>query len=349
MKKSEIVMRPFLKRKVSLSLLFAVTIILLLIIYVQSKIIPPNQKVVFSNPEEKTGAHSPSYNAIELTNYKFVHPLLLAETTGQSEKLSDFKNFFNSYFIRKKSEGVINSASALFMDLNDGEWTSVNGGESYNLGSLVKIPLLISSLKQYETNPSFFEKAIFFDKIDSQIPVQTFGDEQIQLGKIYTVNDLLFYMAAKSDNYSTHLLNAMMDAKVFKSVFTDLKLPAPDLHAKDYKLSVEEYTKFMRVLYASTYLNAKNSEYALTLLSQGAFKEGFLKQLPANAIVSHKFGEFSMPEEKQLHESGIFYVNNHPYLLTVMTRGNDVRKLPEVLSDISKYIYDSITIGNKNI
>ena len=43
---------------------------------------------------------------------------------------------------------------------------------------------------------------------------------------------------------------------------------------------------------------------------------------------------------KQLHESGLIYLNNTTYLLTVMTKGQNSELLPSVISDISREVYE---------
>jgi hypothetical protein len=58
--------------------------------------------------------------------------------------------------------------------------------------------------------------------------------------------------------------------------------------------------------------------------------------------VAHKFGEAGSAVEHQLHESGIFYLKGNPYLLTVMTKGPDVARLPEVIAKISKKVFENM-------
>lgn len=58
--------------------------------------------------------------------------------------------------------------------------------------------------------------------------------------------------------------------------------------------------------------------------------------------MAHKFGEALDPQGLQLHETGIVYLGNDPYLITVMTKGRDVHQLPQVLSTISRYVFDEM-------
>ena len=98
----------------------------------------------------------------------------------------------------------------------------------------------------------------------------------------------------------------------------------------------------METLYDGSYLTIAASEYATSLLAQCNFKDGLLKELPSNIKIAHKFGESGTAEMKELHETGIIYLGANAYLITVMTRGKDIQKLSETISDISKIAYNKM-------
>lgn len=237
---------------------------------------------------------------------------------------------------------VVNSASVYVKELNGNSWTAVNGDEKYMPGSLMKVPELIAYLKMNELRPGTLDKVIPFNKVEVIDRTTNFNSKSIQLGHQYTVRELLKYMISYSDNNATALLNNNIDLEVFKKVFTDLNLPAPDWGAKSYPISAKEFTVFMRALYNGTYLNDENSEIATKLLSQCDFKQGMIAGLPAHTKVAHKFGEAGTTTEQQLSESAIVYLDNNPYMITVMTRGNDYKKLPQVIKEISSAVYQQM-------
>jgi len=82
------------------------------------------------------------------------------------------------------------------------------------------------------------------------------------------------------------------------------------------------------------------SNDALSLLTESTFKDGLLKELPSSIVVAHKYGESGDAVSHQLHEAGIIYLQNKPYLISVMTRGTDWNKLSEVIGHISRMTYD---------
>jgi hypothetical protein len=59
----------------------------------------------------------------------------------------------------------------------------------------------------------------------------------------------------------------------------------------DNNIRVKDYATFFRVLFNSSYLNKKNSEWVLELLSTTEFNSGIVAGLSPDIQVAHKFGE----------------------------------------------------------
>jgi hypothetical protein len=54
-------------------------------------------------------------------------------------------------------------------------------------------------------------------------------------------------------------------------------------------------------------------------------------------------GEWGDGHTVELHDCGIVYLNNNPYIITVMTRGTDMEKLAEAVATISKMTYENLS------
>jgi beta-lactamase class A len=65
--------------------------------------------------------------------------------------------------------------------------------------------------------------------------------------------------------------------------------------------------------------------------------------------VAHKFGEWGNGYEKELHETGIVYIADNPYILTVMTNGRDWNALSGVIAQVSKTVYDHMSQNGKRV
>lgn len=287
---------------------------------------------------------------VRLAGYNFVKPLLFTDNPCESDNYYPLKSAIESKLNQFKQQGVIETAGVYFRDLQTTEWISINPDEKFSPGSLLKVPELITFLKMEEKNPGLLKdvcKVSALPVVPDKNPV--FLSKSIEAGKSYTTDQLLHYMIGYSDNNATMLLNNRMDAATFEKVFTDIGLKAPDIHAPDYPVSAPDYSKFFRVLFNASYISDPHSEYAAEILSTCDFKEGFVSGLPAGTKIIHKFGESGNPAMHDLSESAIIYINDKPYLLTVMTRGKDLMKLPIVLSECAKSVYEQVSLLASNI
>ena len=120
-------------------------------------------------------------------------------------------------------------------------------------------------------------------------------------------------------------------------------------------ISPREYSRFFRTLYNGTYLSHDLSEQTLDLLSKTNFTQGLVAGIPKDIAVSHKFGEQTInivnlnnqQVIRELHDCGIVYLPNNPYLICIMTKGIDFINLQTVIKDISKISWDSFTSLSK--
>jgi beta-lactamase class A len=289
-------------------------------------------------------------SSCKLTNqkgYHLIQPLLAANQADEAIELSQTKAKMLSVIDENQKSGLLTSASVYLVSLSDGKWAYINPQESYSPGSMIKVPMLITWLKESEADPSLLNRKIAFSN-DPAIPAQTFNSASIKSGNSYTVKDLLHYMVAFSDNNATRLLNNNVVVSDFVKTFTDLNMPEPNVADRNYTISAKHISDFFITLYYATYISKSNSEYAMELLSECDFKEGFMKELPANTKVAHKFGEWGDNRLciHELHETGVVYLNNKPYLLTVMTKGSNTRDLTGIISRISRIVYDDLSAGN---
>jgi beta-lactamase class A len=275
-------------------------------------------------------------NGIQLT-----HPLIMNEMVFESKCMEHIKAAGENIIEKNKKNNIISDASVYFRNLESGECITINDDVKYNPGSLFKLPVLMTYLKLSETNTQLLNSSITYDAVMPNTPAQTFGEQsKIKFGGTYTIKMLLEEMAINSDNNATMLLNNFLDTKVLNQIFTDLEIEVPDMHNIKYAVSAKDYSKFLRVLYNSTYLNDENSEYALQILTKSPFKAGITKNLLSGTVCAHKFGEFGDAYGNvQLHESAIVYVNKQPYLLTIMSKGSDVKALPNFIASLATTLH----------
>lgn len=162
---------------------------------------------------------------------------------------------------------------------------------------------------------------------------------------------MLERMIVESDNNAFALLYQNINEKELKEVYTDLGLSIPENEKENLTdfMSVKAYASFFRVLYNSSYLNREMSEKALEWLTRSTFSLGLRAGVPETIPIAKKFGERNFSDDtfdpnslKEIHDCGIVYYPDHPYLLCVMTKGKDYEKLASVIKDISKIVFKKV-------
>lgn len=313
-----------------------------LILLFPSRLQGSNSDRTAINSTSTNSANPCSFELKRLTGYNYISPLLFVETECKSDHYTHLLQKITSYIEQMKSAQVLNDASFYFRDPANAEWTGYKEDEKYNPGSLMKVPELISILRQEEKKPGSLNEKVFYSSPFIVDKHQKFLSKQLQPGKEYTMKELLKYMITYSDNNATILLDQHLDQQIFDNVLSDLHLPLLVPGATNYPVSAKDCSLFFRSIFNASYLTIPHSEYAAELLSTSDFKEGFIKGFPPSTKMIHKFGEAGNQMEHQLHESGIVYLNGKPFVLTIMTKGADLEKLPTVITEICKIIYTEI-------
>jgi beta-lactamase class A len=125
-------------------------------------------------------------------------------------------------------------------------------------------------------------------------------------------------------------------------VFTDLGITVPGVRGTEDYMSVSDYAAFFRILYNASYLSKDDSQKALDLLTKVDFADGLRAGVPKDVPVANKFGERQIGTSQQLHDCGIVYFKDHPYLLCIMSRGSDFNKLASSIKDVSRLVYGEV-------
>ncbi|HYV33420.1 MAG TPA: serine hydrolase, partial [Candidatus Limnocylindria bacterium] len=247
-----------------------------------------------------------------------------------------------------KNEGKLTQASVYIRDLTDNHWAGINEQAQYEPASLLKVVIMMTYLKQAEDNPGLLsQKLLYTQQLQNDSTSPYDAASNLEVGKSYKVDDLIKNMIVNSDNGAKNTLIDAIDVNALNEFYSLLNIKNPGDSTADYTISTQTYSLLFRILFNATYLNYANSEKALELLSQATFKDGLAAGLPEGVSVAHKFGEY-VPEsngeitEIGLHDCGIIYYPDHPYLLCVMTLGKNLDDLSSLIQNISRLAYQQI-------
>ncbi len=285
-------------------------------------------------------------------SYRFIDPLLACDVSEKKEttEFTPLKIKIQSIINDKVNRDQANTVS-IYFDTRDGNWLNINPSEKYSPASLMKVPTAIAYFKEAEDNPAILQNKMLYDGSFDLNKLEYFQPEKtIEPNQSYTAEDLLFRMLGYSDNNAYYILANSIDGNILNEVYSDLGIVWPKNinEAQDDFITVKQYANFFRILYNASYLDRDMSEKALSFLSQTDFPQGMIAGIPKNIVVAHKFGERNFgnvadpASQKELHDCGIVYFPDHPYLLCIMTKGTNFDDLSGTIKDISNTVYQYI-------
>ena len=302
---------------------------------------------------------SPSASKVEAVpwntdgTFKFIRASVESNNTGKNHATKELKPF--QYKVNALIENALknNDAAAVsvyFRDLNNGNWLGIKEHDKFAPKSLLKVPLMIAYFKWAESNPLVLRKTLT-NTGKGQEAAQRQGDQVTTLepGKSYTINDLIFRMIAHDDADAYALLYSNLPSGRLEKTFNDLYVEY-DPHKQEDSLSLNAVAAFFRVLYNASYLTEEMSEKALRYLLKSSFRTGMVAGIPPNVDIASKHGERRISattdgedkELSQLHEFGIIYYPNRPFLLGIMVRGKDFDQMSKIVRDITRLVYEEV-------
>lgn len=280
--------------------------------------------------------------------YTYINPLLFCS----DQEISNYNNSLTltmekrlrSYLEKAEKQGLAAEASVYYRDLNDGPWVLINGTMRTVPASLLKVPTALAIYKHAEQDPAFLAKRLALEEATDPNSEQYFTPKNaVKSGEPYTVKQLVELMLKDSDNGALYLLGTTLPVQNFTDSYSDLGIPVPTEMAPGYTVSARTFASFFRVLFNSSYLEHDTSEYLLSVLADSSFSQGLRAGLPPTIQVADKFGEFRVTEtDLRLNDCGIVYRPSDPYILCVLTRGENYDNLASVISTISKTVFETL-------
>jgi beta-lactamase class A len=298
-------------------------------------------------------------HAVRESSGRLTNPLLDFEVAGLPElqELRPFHDELKDVIGKLKTEGYADDIAVYFRDLNNGLWMGVDESREFVPGSLYEVPLIIACLSQAKRDPAFLERLVRFTGMPVRPGEVRFGPStSLQVGKEYTVLELIQRTARRSDDGAALLLKALVDPAVLRKVYFTLHIDAGETLSTDGAFSPVDYGRFFRILFNASYLNREMSELALGEFAQSEFRHGLVAGLPQGVLAAHKFGEYLVgsgaQERHLLHDCGIVYFPGRPYLICVMTSGRDIDKLAHAIAAVSGFVFRQVKeqtwIGSSN-
>ena len=231
----------------------------------------------------------------------------------------------------------LETASIYFEFLQTGANISVNPDVRVYPASLLKVPTAIAVMRKIEKGEWRLDNklVLFAGDIDPNYGEQYYKNS---IGATFTIEELLKAILIESDNTTHRILIRNLSTEDFALMRDSMGLD--EVLDERQLLSVKVYSRVFRALYYASSISREHSEQLLEWLSETSFNDYLQSGLPAGIKFSHKIGEGG-PSKTYL-DSGIVYVSNRPYLLTVVIAGRDEAEVKEIMREISQTVYDYV-------
>jgi beta-lactamase class A len=229
---------------------------------------------------------------------------------------------------------------------------AINKDEKVWPASLIKIPVAMAAMKKVESGVWKLSNELVILDEDKD---KGYGElYKAPSGTTMTIRKFLDESLINSDNTAHFVLLRNIEAEELEDVYNHLgmddiidalkKSPTKQV-AEDNRMTAKRYSVFFRSLYNATFLSQEFSQLFLEILSN-APRDLLGKGLPENILFVHKTG--IRTDEAVRADSGIIYVPDRPYLLTVMIQKKGKGELDEdvvngIFKNISEEVYTYVT------
>lgn len=282
--------------------------------------------------------------------YELINPTRCNEKTRYvNPGYQKTETAIQSIITEEQSDGLT-TAAVSFRDLRNGPTFSLNNNQVYLAGSLYKLPVMMRYLKDAQSDDKLLSQniTVHLTPLDAKDVQNLPSDQTIEDGHTYTVKELLRRMISYSDNNSLqvlinfyHEMNPRYD--VVEDTLVELGVSDPIRSGNPNAITSESLALIFRLLYNASFLDSDMSNLALTWMSQSSFHQGINAPIPKTITVANKFGYTALDSTKQLHDCGIVYYPDHPYILCVMTQGSNQPVLIKTIAKISQEIYNEVS------
>ena len=235
-----------------------------------------------------------------------------------------------------------------FLDLTTGEQFSIQGDRSVHSASTIKLVIMAELMARIHAGALTLDQTI---TVTSEM--KTGGDgilKELEPGHSFTLKEIMTLMIIVSDNQATNILidllgmeaiNARAGAMGLQNTVLGRKMMDSEARkqGKDNYISANDMVSILKSIYEGTLIDAASSRIMLDILLRQQQGGRLQLYLPEEVPVAHKCGDLDYLE----NDGGIVFVENHPYILVVLTSEMSSNKEGrEIIGHLSKIVYDSI-------
>jgi beta-lactamase class A len=278
--------------------------------------------------------------------FQLISPTIAWQKVGdflesQNKYAINYQNLKDKYLELQKDPNIKGTYGIYFEDLNTGAWIGINKRDDFVPASLLKVPLMVATLKDVESGEITLETTVQLHHED----LDTRSGSLWTKGAGYeiSVKELLTYLIKESDNTAVlTLYRNFLTVEEINEAKLAMGLPTTNEATYD-AIGPKQYSNILRSLYYSAYLRRTFSELGLSIMSETDYNQQIPAGVPDDVQISHKIGFFY--EEGKLsghHDCGIIYHPQKPYILCVMSKHTTLQEANYFISEVSRITYEHV-------
>ncbi len=243
--------------------------------------------------------------------YPFLDPTLpLLDRSNLITNIQELRSYLKALPAQNQDWASI----SLYVEvINTGANIAVNPDLAIWPSSLTKLPTAMVAMRKVEHGEWMLTETSF-EILATDINAHDPNQNNFEVGQSYRLQDLLERMLLDSDNVAYNVLVRNLTPAELASISEAVGIDT--FYNSDGRVSAKEYTRLLRALYLSTYLDKEHSNRLLAILNQSEFKGLLRSGLPQGIPFSHKWG--INQTVNAYSDSGIVYLEKRPYLISVM-------------------------------
>lgn len=238
-------------------------------------------------------------------------------------------------YLNKKYEADPN-ISIYLEYLPTGANIAISKDAEFYPASLLKTPVAMAAAKKIDKGEWKWDNKLVLMSGDKDDKFGTLYKEPT--GSIFTIEELVRRSLVGSDNTAHFMLLRNLELSEINDVYAHMGLDG--FLETDGSISAKRYSVILRALYNSSYLSEANSQKIVSFLSEEPFREYLGSGIPDDVVLAHKIG---VDTDKKIYlDSGIIYLRNRSYTLTVMTREKTEENAKAIMKDISERVFNYV-------
>lgn len=225
-------------------------------------------------------------------------------------------------------------------DFKTGTSYGLNADDQFEAASLTKVPVLMTVLNEIQSGRMSMDQVLKIEANDWQV----YGTSVLQYkgaNTTYTVKELLWYMANRSDNTAFQKFVNLLGTKKISTNLYEWGFKVSNIE-KDVT-TPREMVRMFDLMYNAKLISGELNSEMLGLMVKTNEEDRIPAGIPAGVRVIHKTGNAI----GGLQDSGVVELKNRPYSISILQDNVSDEGEAEVLSaEISRIVYDYLKTLN---